>query len=148
MKKILLPLLLIIFTLFHVQAKTLKIAANPINVAAILTELPDSAALASTCEYYGYIRQSPQDGYTVYKHPNGSVIRYSFNEADNGKSYSTVEVTSKVSQKEKDQILQEELNFQKTGNACERRSVGYTTRCTNGRHGALIFQQRPNPKTP
>lgn len=147
MKKILLPLLVILVTLFHVQAKTLKIEANPINVAAILTELPSSTALSSTCEYYGYIQQPPQDGYTVYKHPNGSVIRYSFNEADNGKSYSTVEVTSNISQKEKDQILQDNLNFQKTGNAYERRSVGYTTRCTNGRHGALIFQQRPNPKT-
>ena len=145
--KYILPLLAILFSLLPIEAATLKIEANPINVAAILTELPSSTALASTCEYYGYIQQSPQDGYTVYKHPNGSVIRYSFNEADNGKSYSTVEVTSKVSQKEKDSILQE-LNFQKTGNACDRRSVGYTTRCTNGRHGALIFQQRPKTKNP
>ena len=146
--KYILPLLAILFSLLPTGAATLKIEANPINVAAILTELPSSTALASTCEYYGYIRQSPQDGYTVYKHPNGSVIRYSFNEADNGKSYSTVEVTSNISQKEKDQILQENLNFQKTGNAYERRSVGYTTRCTNGRHGALIFQQRRKTKNP
>ena len=146
--KYFLPLFLLLFSLLPIGAATLKIEANPINVAAILTELPSFSALASTCEYYGYIQQSPQDGYIVYEHPNGSVIRYSFNEADNGKSYSTVEITSNISQKEKDQILQENLNFQKVGNAYERRSVGYTTRCTNGHHGALIFQQRPNPKTP
>ena len=145
--KYFLPLLAILFSLLPIGAATLKIEANPINVAAILTERPDSASFSSTCEYYGYIQQSPQDGYIVYEHPNGSVIRYSFNEADNGKSYSTVEVTSKVSQKEKDSILQE-LNFQKEGNAYERRSVGYTTRCTNGRHGALIFQQRRKTKNP
>lgn len=143
--KYFLPLLAILFSLLPIGAATLKIEANPINVAAILTELPDSTALASTCEYYGYIQQSPQDGYTVYKHPNGSVIRYSFNETDDGKSYSTVEVTSKVSQKEKDSILLA-LNFQKAGNVYERRSVGYTTCCTNGHRGALIFQQQPNPK--
>ena len=146
MKKILLPLLVILFTLFHVQAKTLKIEANPINVAAILTELPDSAAFASTCEYYGYVLESPQDSYTVFSHPNGSTIRFSFNAADDGKEYSTIEVTSKIPQKEKDQILQE-LNFQKAGSAYERRSVGYTTRCTNGHRGALIFQQQPKYKT-
>ena len=143
--KYFLPLFLLLFSLLPIGAATLKIEANPINVAAILTELPDSVALASTCEYYGYIRQSPQDGYTVYKHPNGSVIRYSFNEADNGKEYSTIEVTSKISQKEKDQILQE-LNFQKAGSDYERRSVGYTTRCINGHRGSLIFQQQPKPK--
>ena len=144
--KYFLPLLAILFSPLQIGAATLKIEANPINVAAILTELPDSTALASTCEYYGYIQQPPQDGYTVYKHPNGSVIRYSFNEADNGKSYSTIEVIFKVSQKEKDSILQK-LNFHKTGNAYERRSVGYATRCTNGRHGAIIFQQRPKKTT-
>lgn len=122
-----------------------KIEANPINIAVMLTERPDSASIASTCEYYGYILQSPQDGYTVYQHPNGSTICFSIKEAYNGKKYSTIEVRSKATQKEKDQTLRS-LNFQKSSNVYIRGTVGYTTQCTNGPHGALIFQQQPKPK--
>ncbi|MDE5870854.1 MAG: hypothetical protein K2H22_02760 [Muribaculaceae bacterium] len=150
MKAYILTLLLFLINIFPAGADSKfdihpikKIEANPINVAVMLSERPDSISIASTCEYYGYILQSPQDGYTVFKHPNGSVIRFTFKEADNGKKYFTIEVRSKDSQKEKDQILQN-LNFQKSGNACVRRSVGYTTRCTNGPRGALIFQQQSN----
>ena len=153
MKKIFCPLLATLLTFLIADAVNKrdvhpikKIEANPINVAVMLSERPDSTSIASTCEYYGYILESAQDGYTVYKHPKGSIIRFSFERADNGKEYSTIEVTSKVSQKEKDHILQE-LNFQKSGNAYERLSVGYMTRCTNGSRGSIIFQQRPKYKT-
>ena len=123
-----------------------KVEANPINVAVILTEKTDSASIASTLLYYGYVLSSDSNPSqkTEYIHPNGSVIRYSFTKADNGKLYPTIEVTSKASQKEKDQILKS-LNFQKNGNAYERRSISHSTRCTNGPRGSLIFQQQPKP---
>ncbi|MDE5871227.1 MAG: hypothetical protein K2H22_04755 [Muribaculaceae bacterium] len=149
MRQIILTLVILLFTLLPTGAANKldihpvkKIEANPINVAAMLTERPDSASVASTCEYYGYTLQSPQDGYTVFRHPNGSVIRFTFKEEKNGKRYSTIEVRSKASQKEKDQILQT-LNFQKSGNAYVRRNIGYTTQCTNGPQGSLVFQQQP-----
>ncbi|MDE7347565.1 MAG: hypothetical protein K2N48_12615 [Muribaculaceae bacterium] len=128
-----------------------KVEANPINVAVILTEKLDSASIASTLLYYGYIPSSESNPShktedsrlkTEYTHHNGSVIRYSFTKADNGNLYPTIEVTSKASQKEKEQILKN-LNFQKNGNAYERRSISHTTRCTNGPRGSLIFQQQP-----
>lgn len=152
MKRLLLPLLAILFSLLTVGAVNKrdvhpikKIEANPINVAVMLTERPDSISIASTCEYYGYLLQSPEDGYTVFRHPNGSTIRYSIREAGNGKTHSTIEVRSKATQKEKDQTLRS-LNFQKSGNAYIRRSIGYTTQCTNGPRGSLVFQHQPKPK--
>ena len=122
-----------------------KIEANPINVAVMLTEQLDSAAAAATCQYYGYVNQPSQDGMTVYKHPNGSIIRYSFTIADNGKQYPTVEVKTKGTQKEKDKIL-ESLNFKKNGNVNERRSIGFITHCTSAPQDFLRLKTIPKSK--
>ncbi len=86
----------------------------------------------------------PADGYAVYTHSNGSIIRLSFpNIADNGQRttdnlHTIVEVTSKGTSKEKEHILQN-LNFNKAGGSYEQKSVGFTTRCTFGPHGTLIL---------
>ena len=145
MKQFFLLLLAVLLSSLHINAVK-RIEANPINVAVMLSEQTDSTTLASTCEYYGYILQQPQEEYTVLKHPNGSVIRYTFKEDDNGKALPSIEVTSKASQKEKDQILNS-LNFQKTGDSYERRSVGYTIRCSNGPHGTLRIICVPKSRT-
>lgn len=121
-----------------------KIEENPINVAVMLTEQLDSARVAATCEYYCYIYQSSQDGFSVYKHPNGSVIRFNITTADNGKKYPTVEVKSKGTQKEKDKILKT-LNFKKNGNVTERRPIGFTTQCSTASQG--FIRLKANPKT-
>ena len=162
MKKYILIFAAIIFSLLPVQAVK-KIEANPINIAVMLTQETDTAKMASTLEYYGYTAithtarsadTKPQasilraqhantDGFAVYSHPNGSVIRYKFTNAD--QKYPTIEVTSKASQKDKDNTLKN-LNFQKSGNTYERKSVGYTTRCTNGPHSSLILTRYSNPK--
>ena len=143
---------LIFISPFPAQAVR-KIEANPINVAAILTEKLDSDDMAATLRYYGYALSSEsepslktQDSRlkTEYTHPNGSVIRYSFAKAENGETYPMIEVTGKASQKEKEEILKN-LNFQKNGNAYECRSLNHLTRCTNGPRGSLIFQQQPKP---
>ncbi len=143
---------LIIISPFPAQAVR-KIEANPINVAVMLTEKLDSDDMAATLRYYGYALSSEskpslktEDSRlkTEYSHPNGSVIRYSFTKADNGKLYFTIEVNGKATQKEKEEILKN-LNFRKNGNAYERRSLNHLTRCTNGPRGSLIFQQQPKP---
>lgn len=122
-----------------------KIEANPINVAVMLTEQLDSASTAATCEYYGYVNQPSQDGFSVFKHPNGSIIRFTFTTADNGKQYPTVEVKSKGTQKENDKIL-ESLNFKKNGNVSERRSIGFTTQCATASQGFIRLQAIPKSK--
>ncbi len=119
-----------------------KIEANPINVAVSLTERTDSATIASICEYYGYINQPSQKDYTVFQHPKGSIIRYSFKKADvtTGSKYPTIEVKCKGTQKEKEVILKN-LNFQKSGNSYERRGMSSSIRCISGTRGFLIIQQ-------
>ncbi len=96
----------------------------------------DTASMASACSYYGYTRQLSQDGYTVFTHPNGSTIRYKY--TDSSQSFPTVEVKSKVSTKEENQILQN-LKFEKVGNAYEQKSIGYSTRCQFGHNGTLTL---------
>ncbi len=103
----------------------------------------DTVSIVSSCNYYGYTRQFPEDGYTIFTHPNGSIIRYKY--VDPNQPFPTIEVTSKVRAKEDEQILQG-LRFQKNGNAYEQKSIGYITRCTFGPHGTLIFNRLMKPK--
>ena len=155
MKKYLFAFLFAFFSLLPAHAVK-KIEANPINIAVMLTQETDTAKIASTLRYYGYTavthtarstytephtpilraQHADTDDYIVYFHPNGSVIRYKYTESD--QKHPTIEVTSKASQKEKDQTLQS-LNFQKNGNFYVRKSVGYTTYCASGSHGTLIL---------
>ncbi len=117
-----------------------KVEANPINVAVMLMQEKDTASMASTCEYYGYIRQPENNGFTVFKHLNGSSIRYKY--SDSNQQFPTVEVTSKASAKEKAQILQN-LNFNKEGNSYEQKYVGGRIKCTFGPHGTILLQRIP-----
>lgn len=144
MKKLTLIHALLLLTILPIHAVR-KVEANAINVAVMLTEQVDTDAIASTCEYYGYERQPSQDGYNVYKHPNGSIIRYTFTTAENGKEYPTIEVKSKGNQKDNDELLQG-LNFQKSGNSYERKSIGHRTRCTSSSQGSLCFSNYPKIK--
>lgn len=126
---------LLIFPTLSSQTRK-NVEANPINVAVSLMHRTDTASMASTCNYYGYTRQSPHAGYTIFSHPNGSIIRYKY--TDSSQSFPTVEVTSKVAAKERDQILQN-LRFEKVGNVLEQKSIGFSTRCQLGSHGTLIL---------
>ena len=151
MKKIFLTLFLF-FTLLPAKAENKfevmpvkRIEANPINVAVMLTEQLDSASTAATCEYYGYVNQPAQGDFTVFKHPNGSIIRFNFTVADNGKKYPTVEVKSKGTQKDKDKIL-ESLNFSRKGNVIERSSIGVSTQCTSASQGFIRLTAYPKSR--
>lgn len=135
MKKTLLTILTIVFSLFPAYAiKTIE--ANPINIAISIVEHTDSASIASDLVYYGYFRQQSQEGYNIFRHSNGSEIRYILN--DLVQKYPTIEVKSNTTKKQRDQILKN-LNFQKKGNAYERKYIGFRTRCTLAPNGTLIF---------
>ena len=126
-----------------------KIEANPINIAYMLAQDTDSASMAKTCEYYGYVRQSTQDGYTVFKHTNGSIIRYTFKNEDKDKPYPYVEVKSKSSSREIDAILSN-LGFQKQGNNYELKTGKFTRSKITYRHGSngfLVFHKIRSPQS-
>ena len=140
MKKLTLLIFLLLISLPAVAQN--KAEGNPINIAVSLTQKEDTTTMASTCEYYGYLRQHPQDGYTVFTHPNGSRIRYKYSDTDHRNS--TIEVTTKATAKEKNNILTD-LRFEKTGTAYERKYTGFIVRCTDGPHNTLLLTtQRPH----
>ncbi len=144
MKKYLIfSILSLIFLYSFPMMAVKKIEANPINVAIMLVQEKDSASMASTCEYYGYERQPQSNGYTIFKHFNRSQICYKY--SDSNQAFPTVEVTSKASAKEKDQILQK-LNFRKVDNSYEQKSVGTLIKCSYGPHGSLILTRHSKPK--
>ena len=145
MKKIILIFAIILFSILPSSAIK-KIEANPINIAYMLAQDTDSASMAKTCEYYGYTRQSTQDGYTVFKHTNGSVIRYSLNKDSN---YPYVEVKSKSSSRDTDAILSD-LGFQKQGNDYELKTGKFTRSkitCRHGSNGFLVFNKIRSPQS-
>lgn len=129
----------------------IKVEANPINIAAQLVLIQDKDKLISSLDYYGYTPldsgiwtlDSDHGTSAVFTHPNGSQIRYQFN---NGNIYPSIEVHSKASAKEKDQILKS-LNFHKAGNSYNRETIGCTTNCSSGPHNSLIFNATSSKST-
>ena len=135
----------------------------------MLAQDTDSASMAKTCEYYGYTRvnntaqsantamQSPilqapladTDGYTVYSHANGSIIRYTFKNEDKDQPYPYVEVKSKSSSRDTEAILSD-LGFQKQGNNYELKTGNLTrskTTCIHGPNGFLVFHKIRSPQS-
>ncbi len=142
MKKILFTLLIAVTSVISGKADSnnsniSKIEANPINIAYTLSQKSDTAKIASLLDYYGYTPQTlPSEGWRAsFTHPNGSQIRYKLTE---GNKYPTVEVQSKASAKENDQILKD-LNFKKRGNAYQLIRTGVSTHCSQAPHNSLIF---------
>lgn len=84
MKKYLFTLLLLLITLFPSGAVK-KFEANPINVAVVIVEKGDSTQITKLFDYYGYTQQGTTDGYKIMKHPNGSEMRYSITDSNDGK---------------------------------------------------------------
>ena len=147
MKKYLFTFLLAFFSLFPSQAVK-KIEANPINVAFMLAQETDTAKMASTCKYYGYELCPSQEGYSVYSHATGSIIRYTFRDATTEQPYPQVEVKSKTNSKDIDFTLTD-LNFKKFGSGYERKLGPYARTvfsCKHGSGGYLIFHQSRIPR--
>lgn len=142
-----LPLLLLLLTLFPKTAHAIKkFEPNPINVAAVIVTKSDSTKVASTCEYYGFVYQGVEDGYTVMKRTNGAEIKFTFK--DNGKTqeYPIVVVKTKGNHKIIDERLKE-LSFEKEGNiykAPYNHYSRYITQCSFGPRNTLIFRRPYN----
>ena len=115
MKTFIITLITTILSFLPSYAVKKKVDANPINVAHSIAEKTDSTKIASILEYYGYIRETPQDNYTIFTHPNGSEIRYTFSENEESYKYPRVQVFTKLSEKEK-QLSLDQLKLKKPKN--------------------------------
>ena len=144
MKKL---ILLILLLLPFLPARAVKkFDANPINVAVVLVEKADSANIESMFDYYGYSFQTKEDGYHVMKHPNGSIIRYSFKDGNTTLKYPIIIVKTKGTQKDIDATLKE-LQFLKAGNNYDRsvsRYNSFITRCTLEPHNNIRLERIRN----
>lgn len=137
--------LLLLLTLLPASAVK-KFEANPINIATVMVEKTDSAQIASTCEYYGFVYQGVEDGYTVMKRQNGNEIKFTFQ--DNGKlqKHPTIVVKTNETHKAIDSRLND-LSYEKKGNIYEiKRNIHsrLITQCSFGRHNTLIFRRIQN----
>lgn len=142
MKTILLTISILLLSILPTHAAK-KIEANPINIAATLVEKTDSAKIASTLEYYGYNPQGTENNYCVMNHPNGTEIRFSFNENAIPSQYPTIIVKHNEPQKDLHSRLKE-LNFEKIGDQYERANNVYSryfTKCISVSHNTLIFNR-------
>ena len=145
MQKLFLTITLLILTLLPASAVK-KFEANPINIAAVMVEKTDSARIASTCEYYGFVYQGVEDGYTILKRTNGSGIKFTFNDNGTTQKYPIIEVTTREAHKEIDTRLKE-LGFEKKGNIYEikrNQFSRYITQCYFGTHNTVIFRRLYN----
>ncbi|MDE6638038.1 MAG: hypothetical protein K2K32_07380 [Muribaculaceae bacterium] len=130
MKKYLNFFLLLFIIIQALPAEAVKrITVNPVNIASQLVLKQDSATVASTLEYYGYTHQPCQDGYTVFKHSDGSVIRFAYQNSDSKQSYPTIQVHTKSTKPQIEKILSE-LNYKKSGNHYEATTSKYSTYLT------------------
>ena len=141
-KKIIFNLLSLIFILSSLSAHAVRtMTANPINIASRLILYTDSAKVANILGYYGYELSSEnssasaglsQGEATIFRHPDGTIIRFTFPKTEAKEKFPTVQVKSKVPKTEAEKILKD-LNYTKTDSGYETTSSkfsNHTTRCT------------------
>ncbi len=120
-----------------------KVSANPINIASRLILKQDSATIASTLEYYGYVPQPSENGYSVFHNPDGNTIQFKFLDRNIKKSYPTIQVYTNTSRSHIEKILTE-LDYIKIGDYYESNISKYSThftRCTFGSGKTVTFQR-------
>ncbi|MDE6696180.1 MAG: hypothetical protein K2K25_04820 [Muribaculaceae bacterium] len=145
MKKYLSFFLLSFIIIQALPAEAVKrITANPVNIASRLVIKQDSAKVASTLEYYGYTHQPSQEGYTVFKHSDGSVIRFAYQNQDSKQSYPTIQVHTNTTKPKIEKTLSD-LDYKKAGNHYETAASKYSsylTKCTFGPGKYVTFDRK------
>ncbi len=143
MKKYLIISLLSLIFMCSLPASAVKtINANPVNLAAVIVEMVDSAKIQSEFDYYGYTLQGTEDGYKIMKTPNGHEIRYSFQDTKAIDNHPVVIVHTAESAPDLDKRL-DEMQFIKDGHTyirVARRDENHLTKCFPNSSNTLLFQ--------
>ena len=159
-KKLIFNILSLIFIfLLPLSAQAVRtMTANPINIASRLILYTDSAKVATALKYYGYELSSEatnshksasaglsQGETTIFAHPDGTIISFSFPNTDSKENFPKVQVNSKVSKIEAEKILKD-LDYTKTSTGYETNSSKYSTHITSCKFGpgnTITFQRLP-----
>lgn len=103
MKQLLFILLLFLIPNGMLFAQTDN-SANPVSLGLLLIDEPNVEKMITTCRYYNLSEEPIQEGYNVFRHPNGTVYQFKVDER-NSQHFPIVKVTTKDSQKTLDNIL-------------------------------------------
>lgn len=105
-----------------------KELSSPLYLGFILVDEPTIESMSKVCDYYGLQAIPTTDGYTTYKHEDGTIFR--FKQSDDrteGMDGRLLEIQTLASQKEIDKALKN-LAYKKTGSA----KVTVNTDATDG----------------
>lgn len=133
MHKIVIRSIVIILAFFFLPmisayAQMKRITGEPVNIGVLLVNQNSLDEMIETCEYYNMTPQAMDDnGYTVYKHPDGSTIRFKVSVQED-KTFPIVKITTKKKSKDIEKILTE-LRFKKTDNGYETSGRLVRTHC-------------------
>ena len=135
-----------LFILSSLPAQAVRtMTANPINIASRLILYTDSAKVATALQYYGYMAQSRDNGYTVFAHPDGPIIRFMYPKTDSKENFPTVQIKTKIPKTEAEKILKD-LDYKKTSTGYETTSSKYSTHitsCSFDPNNTITFQRLP-----
>ncbi|MDE6336832.1 MAG: hypothetical protein K2L34_09690, partial [Muribaculaceae bacterium] len=95
MKRFLFILLTYLICSFGSFAQTDN-SANPISLGLLLIDQPSVEKMITTCRYYNLLEEPSQEGYNVFRHPNGTVYQFKVDER-NSQHLPIVKVTTKDS---------------------------------------------------
>ncbi len=127
--KITLSVLLTLITLcVSPQATAQTELSSPLYLGFILVDEPTVETMAEVCDYYGLQAIPTTDGYTTYRHPDGTIFR--FKQSDNrseGMDGRLLEIQTPLSQKEINKAFTT-LQYKKSGKA----KVILNTEATDG----------------
>ncbi len=127
--KITLSVLLTLITLcVSPQATAQTELSSPLYLGFILVDEPTVETMAEVCDYYGLQAIPTTDGYTTYKHPDGTIFRFKqSSDRTEGMDGRLLEIQTPASSKEINKTLQA-LAYKKSGTA----KVTINTDATDG----------------
>lgn len=105
-----------------------KELSSPLYLGFILVEEPTIETMSEVCDYYGLQAIPTTDGYTTYKHEDGTIFRFKQSEdRTEGMDGRLLEIQTPISQKEIKETLKS-LAYKKSGTA----KVTVNTEATDG----------------
>ena len=124
--KHLLSLLLLLISVIPMTAQ--EELSSPLYLGFILVEEPTIETMSDVCDYYGLQALPTTDGYTTYRHEDGTIFRFKQSDnRDEGMDGRLLEIQTPISEKELHKALKS-LLYKKSGSA----KVTINTEATDG----------------
>lgn len=128
MKKLFFILFILSFLILPTQVKAQQEISSPLYLGFILVDEPTIETMSEVCDYYGLQAIPTTDGYTTYKHEDGTIFRFKQSDDNSqGLDGRLLEIQTPASQKDIQKALKS-LTYKKSGTA----KVTVNTDATDG----------------